>query len=106
MHWLRFLGIYALLSALLGGLLLLQAFPFRPQTATGWTLLFALALPITLVGELAANKLLNNRVGRFVEEETKEQRLSSVRILFVLLMSLSAMVVISGLYRIWLNFMT
>lgn len=103
MRLLKVLGVYALLSAVLGGLLLFQAFPARPETPTGWILLFALALPITLVGEWVGDKLLNNRLGRHVDETTRNRRVSIVRILFALGVSLAAMALIVVLYRLFQN---
>lgn len=101
MRWLRVLGIYALVSGLLAGLMLLQAFPARPETAIGWILLFVLALPLTLAGEWAGDKLLNNKLGRYVDDKTKGQRVSFVRIIFGLGVYLGAIAATIVLYRAW-----
>jgi putative copper export protein len=103
MRWLRVLGIYALLSGLLAGLMLLQAFPARPETPLGWILLFVLALPLALAGEWAGDKLLNNKLGRYVDDKAKEQRISIVRIIFALGVYLGAIAAVIALYRVWQN---
>lgn len=48
---LRFAAVYVVLSAVLGGLALLQSFPARPTSWVGWLLLFALVLPVTVAAE-------------------------------------------------------
>jgi hypothetical protein len=103
MRWLRVLGIYALLSGLLAGLMLLQAFPARPETPLDWILLFVLALPLTLAGEWAGDKLLNNKFGRYIDAKTKEQRISFVRIIFALGVYVGAIAAVIVLYRAWQN---
>lgn len=78
----RYLLAYLAVSAFLVGLLLLQLFPYRPETIAGWVLLFVLALPITLIGEAIGSWLFSNHLARTVDERTKAQSFSWFRIAY------------------------
>jgi hypothetical protein len=69
--------------------MLLSAFPDYPRTVTGWLVFFALALPVTLVGEAIGEGLWRNRVARAIEERSAGQSFSWLRIAYgVVAMSL------------------
>ena len=81
---LTFIALYFLLSAVavvgLGGL------PYHPKTVAGWVLLFALALPLTIVGELIAEFLWRNRVARRIASQTPGLSLLRMGYVFVVVL--------------------
>jgi hypothetical protein len=87
---LRFLGIYLALSLVCGALLLLQILPVHPRSPFGWGILFASALPITLIGELTGDFLFRNRIARALENKTSGTTLSWIRIGYALVAVISA----------------
>ena len=93
----QFLAIYVAASLMLGGLFLLQSFPERPQSLTGWAMLFALAIPLTVVGEAVGELLFRNRLTRAVEDATRTRSFSWFRIAYVLSVALA---VIAALWAI------
>lgn len=56
-----------------------------------------------MAGEWAGDKLLNNKLGRYIDDKTKEQRISFVRIIFTLGVYLGAIAAVIVLYRAWQN---
>ncbi len=78
---LRFAATCVLLSAVLGGLALLQSFPARPSSWVGWLLLFALVVPVTIAAEFVGELVFRNPVSQAVESRTKDQSFSWLRIL-------------------------
>jgi hypothetical protein len=88
----QFLTVYLVASLVLSGLMLLQAYPQRPQSPTGWIVLLTLALPITLVGEAVGELLFRNRLSRTVERVTENRSFSWVRIGYVLVLALLVIV--------------
>jgi hypothetical protein len=87
---LRFLGIYLALSLVYGALLLLQILPVHPRSVLGWGILFALAVPVALVGELVGDILFRNPIARAVEKRTRGTKLSWARIGYALVAVISA----------------
>ena len=77
---LRFAAAYVLLSAVLGGLALLQSFPAHPASWVGWLLLFALVVPVTIAAEFVGELIFRNPVSQAVEQHTKDKRFSWLRI--------------------------
>ncbi|UCU98042.1 hypothetical protein [Acidovorax radicis] len=84
----KFVAAYVLLSAVLGGLALLQSFPARPTSWVGWLLLFALAVPVTIAAEFVGELIFRNPVSQAVERRTKEKSFSWLRILAGLVLML------------------
>ena len=82
------LAAYLVVSIMLSGLMLLQSYPTRPQSLTGWIVLFALALPLTILGEAVGEFLLRNRLSRAVERATQKRSFSWLRIGYVLILAL------------------
>ncbi len=81
---LRLVVIYIALSLLLGALALLQSFPARPESWVGWLALFALVLPLTLLGELVGEWLRTNHIAESVKRRTITQRFSWRRVSYLL----------------------
>jgi hypothetical protein len=96
-----FLLTYVVVSALLAGLSFLQLFPYRPTTTAGWALLFGLALPITVVGEMLGAWLLSNRLARTVNESTSAKPVSWLRIAYVVAAYLVAFALVGIGYMFW-----
>lgn len=94
---LRFVAAYVLLSAVLGGLALLQSFPTRPTSWVGWLLLFALVIPVTIAAELVGELVFRNPVSQTVERRTKGKSFSWLRILVGLVVMLGVFAAVLGL---------
>ncbi len=96
---LRIAVVYVAISIALGALALLQSFPARPTTWVGWLLLFALALPVTLIGEFVGDALFRNPVSRAVERNTQGQAFSWLRVVMglALMLFVFATVLAAGL---------
>jgi hypothetical protein len=73
---LRFAAYYVLLSAVLGGLALLQSYPAMPTSWLGWSLLFALVIPATVTAEFVGELIFRNPFSRAVERRTKDEAFS------------------------------
>lgn len=93
---LRWLATYVLLSAALGGIALLTSFPARPGSWLGWLLLFALIVPLTLVGEGIGELLHRNRIAAAVEQRSRGRGLSWLRIGYMLVVMLALMGAVAG----------
>jgi hypothetical protein len=98
---LRFVAAYVLLSAVLGGLALLQSFPARPSSWVGWLLLFALALPVTIAAEFVGELVFRNPVSQAVERRTKHKGFSSLRVLAGLVVMLVVFAAVFGISRLF-----
>jgi hypothetical protein len=81
---LRFLGFYLVLSLVIAPLLLLQLLPWYPRSVRGWLILFVVAVPVVLLGELVGDFLLKNRISAAVDRSTRATSLSWLRIGYVL----------------------
>ena len=99
---LRFAAAYVVLSLVLGGLALVQAFPSRPTSWLGWLALFALVVPVTLAGEFVGELLFRNRLSQAVEQRTQQRTFSWLRIGYVLILFLPLFAGIIGL-SLWLS---
>src|SRR5262245_35664484 len=81
---LTFVILYVLLSAIavvgLGGI------PYHPKSFAGWVLLFVLALPLTIVGELIAEFFWRNRVARTIAARSCALSLLRVGYVFVVVL--------------------
>jgi hypothetical protein len=80
---LTFLGRYVAVSAVAALLLLLYLFPDHPNSLRGWLILFVVALPIILVGELIAKFFYKNPHARAVDAKTVGRSFSWLRISFM-----------------------
>lgn len=77
---LKFVAIYVLFSAVLGGLALLQLFPIRPRSWDAWLLFFTLIVPFTIIFEFVGELLCRNTICQAVEYRTSNKRFSWLRI--------------------------
>jgi hypothetical protein len=80
---------------------LIGVFPKHPTTLGGWLLLLGLALPLTIAGELVGEAIWRNRLARAIENNTKDQSLSGLRMLYALV----AMLLVFGLVFVVGHFM-
>ena len=97
---LRFSAVYVFLSAVLCCLALLQSFPARPTSWGSSLLLFALVVPVTIVGEAMGEILFRNPLTRAVERRTKDKSFSWLRILASLALMLALLAAVFGLSRL------
>jgi hypothetical protein len=93
--------VYLILSALLTAALLLGMFPKYPETLIDWMLLFLLAIPIVLVGELLGEFLFRNRLTKAVEHRTQATPFSWLRILYVLGVTITAIATVLLIATAW-----
>ena len=102
MKWtaLRFLGIYTTLSLILGLLLLLQVFPWRPTTVVGWIGFFAVALPLTAAGEWLGDVVFENRMAQRLGS-TEPNSFSFLRIAYGVVAILMLVIVGLGILWVW-----
>lgn len=98
---LRFFAAYVLVSAVLGGLALLQSFPARPTSWVGWLLLFTLVVPVTIAAEFVGELLLRNPFTRAVDRRTKDKSFSWLRVLVGLVIMLVVVAAVFGLGRLF-----
>lgn len=98
---LRFAAAYVVLSAVLGGLALLQSFPARPTSLVGWLLLFALVIPVTVAAEFVGAIVFRNPVSQAVERRTKDKGFSWLRILAGLVVMLLVFAVVIALGQVF-----
>ena len=99
---LTFVVLYLTLStaavlALLGGV-----FPNHPKTVTGWALLFVLALPLTLAGELVGEFLWRNRIAHAIAARSSGSSLSFLRLGYAFAVMFLFFVLALGVHR-WLG---
>lgn len=92
---------YLALSLVLGLIGLAAAYPEIPSTPLAWIALFALAVPVWLAAEFCGHLLWKNRVARFVDEATKTQSFSLVRIAYGVLAILLAIGLVAGAIYGW-----
>jgi len=97
---LRVVVAYVVISVVLGALALFLSFPARPTTGIGWLLLFALALPLTLIGELVGDALFRNPLSQAVEKRTQRRSFSWLRIATGLVVMLTACVAVVGVSQV------
>jgi len=77
---LTFVVLYLGLSTVLALVLLAGVFPHHPKTVVGWALLFALALPITLLGEFVGEFFWRNRIAQAIAARSSGVSLSVLRL--------------------------
>ncbi|MDP2239758.1 MAG: hypothetical protein Q8K18_06285 [Burkholderiales bacterium] len=92
-RFLKIAGIYVVMSAVAAVGVLIGIFPKHPNTINGWLLLLALALPLTIAGELVGEFIWRNRVAQAVETNTAGRSLSGLRIVYAFV----AMLLLFGL---------
>lgn len=98
---LRFVAAYVLLSAVLGGLALLQSFPARPTSRVGWLMLFALVVPVAIAAEFVGELIFRNPVSQAVERRTKDKCFSWLRILVGLVLMLLVFAAVFGVGQLF-----
>lgn len=89
------------MSFVLGLMGLAAAWPDIPSTPLAWLALSALAVPVWLAAEFCGHLLWKNRVARFVDEATKTQSFSLVRIAYGVLSILLAIGLVAGAMYGW-----
>jgi len=77
---LTFVALYLGLSTVLALVLLAGVFPHHPKTVAGWVLLFALALPLTLLGEFVGEFFWRNRIAQAIAARSSGGSLSVLRL--------------------------
>ncbi len=77
---LTFVILYLTLSTVAALVLLAEIFPHYPKTLAGWALLFALALPLTLAGELIGEFFWRNRIAQVIAARSSSSSLSLLRL--------------------------
>jgi hypothetical protein len=85
---LRFAAVYCAISAVLFSLILVQEFPWKPSSISGWLALFFLVVPFCAGIELAGAFLLRNRVSQAIENRTAHRKFSWLRVGYFFLVGL------------------
>jgi hypothetical protein len=98
---LRLLAVYLGLSLFLGLLWLASLFPNLPTSPAKWLLVFVLALPLQLVGELVGHVLSNSRLARQVEQKTQGKSVSLLRIAYAIVCILSVLGLMWAAVHAW-----
>jgi len=99
---LTFVVLYLVLSTIAVVVLLAGAFPYHPKTLTGWALLFALALPLTLIGEFVGEFFWRNRIAGAMVARSSGNSLSLLRMSYAFVVMLLFFVVAFGIHY-WLG---
>src|SRR5450830_492134 len=81
-RFLRFVAAYVALTVAASFGMLILAFPSHPKTSMDWVWLFALALPVTLAGELVGQFIFHNRIAKYIEKRSADRSLSWLRICY------------------------
>jgi hypothetical protein len=97
---LRFLGTY-LIVAVAAALLLIEIWPHRPASLSGWILFLVVALPVIAVAEWLGDKLLDNPISNRIDQATRHQTLSRLGILLLLLPTLLLVAIAVFLGSYW-----
>jgi uncharacterized membrane protein YidH (DUF202 family) len=104
---LKFIAGYLVLSAFVVAVWVLESLPEAPkmpQSLKEWgiaALIFLLALPVTLVAEAIGEWMHDNRLTRAIENRTKGQHLSGLRILYNLAYVCIVAAVVVGATAAW-----
>jgi len=77
---LTFVVLYLALSTVATLVLLAGVFPHHPKTVVGWALLFALALPLAVVGELVGEFFWRNGIAQAIVSRSSGSSLSLLRL--------------------------
>jgi hypothetical protein len=95
----RFLWIYFLVSIFATTALLIDTWPHHPTSILEWVLLFAIALPVTLLGEWLGDGLMDNPLTVRIEHKTRNSKSSGARVAyFVAMLVLLAIGAVALLY--------
>lgn len=94
---LKFAVTYLFFSLAAAVVCLLYMYPNFPRTVTGWGLLFQLALPVMLLGELIAEFAWKNPFARAISNQTPIRSPSVPRILYGLLVMLVVFGIVFGI---------
>jgi len=77
---LTFVVLYLAVSTVAVLALLVGVFPYHPKTITEWALIFVLALPLTLAGELVGEFFWRNRITQAIAARSSGSSLSLLRL--------------------------
>jgi len=99
---LTFVALYLGLSTVLALVLLAGIFPYHPKTVIGWVLLFALALPLTLLGEFVGEFFWRNRIAQAIAARSSGSSLSVLRLSYAFAVMLFSFALAFGVHR-WLG---
>ena len=99
----RLLASWLFLSIVAAAFGLLWLWPWRPRSALGWGVLFLGALPLTLLGEYLAERLIfESPLGTRLDAFGAGTRASALRITYIVICVI--VVGISGMYAFaWLS---
>lgn len=86
----QILWVYLLAGVAYGLFALLLLFPIHPISGTGWSLWFAIAAPVAVLGEGIGSMLFNNRTGQAVDASA--DGLSMTRIAYGVVVAILLMV--------------
>jgi len=101
-RFLTFVSLYVALSIVLSLVLLAGIFPHHPKTVVGWALLFALVLPLTVVGEFIGEFVWRNRIARAIVSRSSGSSLSLLRLGYAFAVMLFFFALAVGVHR-WLG---
>jgi hypothetical protein len=82
----RFLWIYFFVSIFATAALPIDTWPHHPTSILTWVLLFAISLPVTLLGEWLGDGLMDNPLTVSIERGTRGSKLSWARIAYFVAM--------------------
>ena len=99
---LTFVVLYLAVSTVAVLALLVGVFPYHPKTITGWALLFVLALPLTLAGELVGEFFWGNRITQAIAARSSGSSLSLLRLGYAFAVMLLFFVLALGVQS-WLD---
>lgn len=97
---LQFLAAYVLASLVLGGILVLQSYPSKPQSLLQWGVVCALAIPLTLLGDAIGELLFRNRLTRAVDKATEGRNFSWLRLGYMLVLALAVVALMGWLHQV------
>ena len=81
---LRYVMVYLIVSVCASIALLADTWPHHPTSLLAWSILFVVAIPVTVVGEWLAEGVLNNPVSAAVERRTRQTAFSWTRVVYYL----------------------
>ena len=99
---LTFVLLYLILSTVLALVLLAGVFPHHPKTAVGWVFLFALALPLTIIGEFVGEFFWRNRIAQALVARSSGSSLSLLRLGYAFVVMLFFFALAFGVHS-WLG---
>jgi hypothetical protein len=101
MRVLRILVGYLLVALLAAVLLLLNVWPWHPNSWRAWLMFAVLALPVLIGGEWLGEKMLTNQLSRSVDRATAKTRLSWLRIAYLLAEAIVVLTLLGVVQYLW-----